>query len=123
MEKKYLTGVLAAAAAFAASASAYTFPQRMAYRSFLPELEETANFARMGIPLRTVFIANTVSANGKPYCQYPPVWKGTGTYDSAPVDAQLGDILKVSPTAEFNVFLDLNTPVWLTRKVFHDSYN
>ncbi len=123
MEKKYLTGFLAAAAAFAASASAYTFPQRMAYRSFLPELEETANFARMGIPLRTVFIANTVSANGKPYCQYPPVWKGMGTYDFAPVDAQLGDILKVSPNAEFNVFLDLNTPVWLTRRVFHDSYN
>ena len=105
------------------SASLYDSPQMMAYRSFLPELEETARFAEMGIPLRTVFIANTASANGRPYCQYPPVWKGAGDYDFAPVDAQLGDIIKVSPNAEFNVFLDLNTPVWLTRVVRHDSYN
>lgn len=105
------------------SASLYNSPQMMAYRSFLPELEETARFAEMGIPLRTVFIANSASANGRPYCQYPPVWKGAGDYDFAPVDAQLGDIIKVSPNAEFNVFLDLNTPVWLTRVVRHDSYN
>ena len=123
--KKKMTVVAFAAAAlsFAASASSYRYPQLMCYRSFLPELEETANFAKMGIPLRTVFIANTISANGKQYCQYPPVWKGMGNYDFAPVDAQLGDIIKVSPNAEFSIFLDLNTPVWLTRKVHHDSYN
>ena len=115
--------VLVVLSSCVAFAGGFKYPQRMAYRSFLPELEETARFAEMGIPLRTVFIANTVSANGRPYCQYPPVWKGKGDYDFAPVDAQLGDIIKVSPNAEFNIFLDLNTPVWLTRAVRHDSYN
>ena len=104
------------------SASAYSLPQLMAYRSFLPELEETAAFAKMGIKTRTIFIANTISANGRPYCQYAPVWKGFGDYDYAPVDAQLGDILKVSPEADFIIMLDLNTPLWLTRNLGHDSY-
>ena len=111
------------AAGAEASGDSYKYPHLMGYRSFLPELEETASFARMGIPLRTVFIANTVSANGRQYCQYPPVWRGMGDYDFAPVDAQLGDIIKASPNAEFSIFLDLNTPVWLTRRVHHDSYN
>lgn len=105
------------------SAVAYSHPQMMAYRSFLPELEETARFAEMGIPLRTVFIANTVSANGLPYCQYPMVWKQFGEYDFDPVDQQFGDIIKASPKAEFIVMLDLNTPVWMTRRLRHDSYN
>ena len=103
-------------------ASDYSLPQLMAYRSFLPELEETARFAEMGIRTRTIFIANTISANGRPYCQYAPVWKGFGDYDYAPVDAQLGDILKVSPEADFIIMLDLNTPQWLTRNLAHDSY-
>ena len=110
------------ALAMSANAAGYKYPQRMAYRSFLPELEETAHFAEMGIPLRTVLIGNTISANGRPYCAYPPVWKGRGDYDFAQVDAQLGDLIKASPKAEFIVLLDLNTPVWLTRQVYHDSF-
>ncbi len=122
MKRRLMFGIMAACAV-SASVAGYKYPQRMAYRSFLPELEETARFADMGIPLRTVFIANTVCSDGRPYCQYPPVWKGCGKYDFAPVDAQLGDIIKASPKAEFQIFLDLNTPIWLTRKVHHDSYN
>ncbi len=100
----------------------YITPQLMAYRSFLPELEETARFAKLGIKTRTIFIANTISANGRPYCQYAPVWKGVGLYDYAPVDEQLGDILKVSPDADFIIMLDLNTPMWFARHLHHDSY-
>ena len=103
-------------------ASDYALPQLMAYRSFLPELEETARFAEMGIRTRTIFIANTISANGRPYCQYAPVWKGFGDYDYAPVDAQLGDILKVSPEADFIIMLDLNTPLWFVRNLHHDTF-
>lgn len=114
--------VFAVLAACRADAS-YAHPQMMGYRSFLPEVEETARFAAMGIPLRTVFIANTVAGNGRPYCQYPLVWKGYGDYDFAPVDAQLGDILKASPGAEFLIFLDLNTPIWMTRSLHYDSWN
>ena len=116
MKRKVTTVAFAAAAlSFMASASSYKYPQLMCYRSFLPELEETANFAKIGITLRTVFIANTISANGRPYCQYPPVWEGMGNYDFAPVDAQLGDIIKVSPNAEFSIFLDLNTHYRMAR--------
>lgn len=123
MGKKKTMLMLIATLAVVMQTWGYKYPQRMAYRSFLPELDETARFAEMGIPLRTVFIANTVSANGTQYCQYPPVWKGIGSYDFAQIDAQLGDIIKASPGAKFQIFLDLNTPVWLTRKVHHDSYN
>ena len=121
--KKPIVLLFCCAAAIAAIASPYKSPQMMAYRSFLPELEETASFAEMGIPLRTVFIANTVCADGRSYCQYPPVWKGFGNYDFAQVDAQLGDMVKGSPSAEFIVLVDLNTPPWLTRVVRHDSWN
>lgn len=100
----------------------YVTPQLMAYRSFLPELKETARFAEFGIKTRTIFIANTISANGRPYCQYPPVWKGVGLYDYAPVDAQLGDILKVSPEADFIIMLDLNTPQWFVRNLHFDTF-
>ena len=115
--------ILASFCTVSDASAAYSYPQRMAYRSFLPELEETANFAKMGITLRTVFIANTVSANGRSYCQYPPVWRNLGDYDFAQVDAQLGDIIQASPQAEFIIMLDLNTPAWLTRRVRHDSFN
>lgn len=111
-----------ASAVLAGAALAYETPQLMAYRSFLPELKETARFAGMGIRLRTVFIANTVSANGRPYCQYPLVWKGFGDYDFSAADRQLDDILGVSPDAEFVVMLDLNTPIWLSRRLGCDSY-
>ena len=53
---------LAVASSALTAGAAYPRPQMMAYRSFLPELEETARFADMGIPLRTTFIANTISA-------------------------------------------------------------
>ena len=106
-----------------ADALPFVHPQLMGYRSFLPEVKETARFAEMGIPLRTIFIANTVAGNGRSYCQYPLVWKGMGDYDFAPVDAQLGDILKASPKAEFILLLDLNTPIWMTRKLHYDSWN
>ena len=118
-----IAAILASFCTVSDASAAYSYPQRMAYRSFLPELEETANFAKMGITLRTVFIANTVSANGRSYCQYPPVWRNLGDYDFAQVDAQLGDIIKASPQAEFIIMLDLNTPAWLTRRVRHDSFN
>ena len=116
---------LLAALALTAGAHAVTYktPQLMAYRSFLPEVKETARFAKMGIPLRTVFIANTIAGNGRQYCQYPLVWKGFGDYDFSAVDAQLGDILKASPNARFILFLDLNTPIWMTRRINHDSWN
>ena len=115
--------MLGAAAWAGCAQAAYSSPQFAAYRSFLPELEETARFAEMGIPLRTVFIANTISANGRPYCQYPMVWKQFREYDLSAVDRQLDDIIKASPKAEFMVFLDLNTPVWMTRRLYHDSFN
>ncbi len=53
-------------------------PQYISYRSFRPQLEQTRDFAEMGIPLRCFFAANTINAGGKPYCDYPVIWKDFG---------------------------------------------
>ena len=93
------------------------------YRSFNREFATTADFAKMGIELRCFFAANTVNSFGKPYCEYPMIWKGIGKYDWSAFDAQIDDLVKVSPTAKFLVMIDLNTPDWLVRKLFYDSYD
>jgi hypothetical protein len=53
-------------------------PQYICYRSFRPQLEQTRDFAEMGISLRCFFAANTINAGGKPYCDYPVIWKDFG---------------------------------------------
>lgn len=98
-------------------------PQFVAYRSFRPELAETAAFAKMGIPLRAFGVCNTDSKIGEPYTSYPPVWLGRGKYDWAPLEAQVDDFLKTSPEAQFICMVDLNTPRWLARDYLFDSFD
>ena len=97
-------------------------PQYICYRSFRPQLEQTRDFAEMGIPLRCFFAANTINHGGSPYCDYPPIWKGFGKYDWSAFDAQVEDFLKVSPNAEFLCMIDLNTPYWATHRFWLDSF-
>lgn len=99
-----------------------THPQHVCYRSFRPQLERTKDFAEMGIPIRCFFAANTINHGGKPYCDYPVIWKGFGEYDWSALDAQIADFLKVSPNAEFLCMIDLNTPYWATHKFWLDSF-
>lgn len=98
-------------------------PLQVLYRSFTREPETSAEFARMGIPDRCFFVANTLNSSGDVYCQYPPVWKKTGRYDWAPFDEQMADVRKASPNGRFLCMVDLNTPPWLTRWYELDSFS
>ena len=102
---------------------ARTRPQYIGYRSFRTQFERTKDFADMGIPLRTIFAANTINVKSMPYCDYPLIWKGPKQYDWSAFDAQIEDMLKASPKAEFVCMIDLNTPYWLIRKLSVDSFS
>ena len=94
------------------------------YRSFHKQLEMTGIFAKdLGITTRCVFAANTINSLGEYYCQYPPIWTGIGQYAWENLDAQIDDILKVSPEARIVCMIDLNTPYWATRRFSGDSYD
>ena len=97
------------------------------YRSFWPELERTADFAKMGVHTRCFFAANTVSASGYAYCKYPAIWRleeygFDACYDFDVYDRQVEDLLSADPDAEFICMVDLNTPYWLTRHMRLDSF-
>ena len=92
------------------------------YRSFNKESERTGQFGAMGVTNRCIFAANTINAFGKPYCEYPPIWKGIGAYDWAAFDAQVEDVVKVSPNARLMCMIDLNTPYWATHRFWLDSF-
>ncbi|MDO5319508.1 MAG: hypothetical protein Q4G65_12840 [bacterium] len=92
------------------------------YRSFNKELERTGQFGAMGITNRCFFAANTINSIGKPYCEYPLIWKGIGQYDWSALDAQVEDLVKASPSAHFMCMIDLNTPYWATHKFHLDSF-
>lgn len=80
------------------------------YRSFWPELETTAAFARMGIDTRCFFAANAVNSASFEYCKYPLIWKGVKKYDFAAYDKQVDDLLAANPRARLLCMIDLNTP-------------
>lgn len=115
--------VVSAALACRAQTSVFAHPQFVAYRSFQPELAETAVFAGLGVPLRAFGVCNTESKLGVPYTSYPPVWLGRGRYDWKPLDDQVDDFLKASPAARFICMVDLNTPRWLARDYLFDSFD
>ena len=93
------------------------------YRSFNKELERTGEFGAMGVTNRCFFAANTMNSGGRPYCEYPLIWKGHGRYDWAALDAQVGDLLKASSNARLMCMIDLNTPGWATREFGLDSFS
>lgn len=95
----------------------------VAYRSFLKQGEMTGTFARMGVKTRCFFAANTVNGRGSPYCEYPPIWTGEGEYDFSALDDQVADLLKASPDARLLCIIDLNTPPWVVRKFWDDSFH
>jgi len=100
-----------------------------AYRSFWPEHEAHRRFNEIGVKTICFFPANTVNSLGEPYCKYPPNWvfkdySVDGQYDFEPVDAQINDLMKDSPGANFICMVDLNTPVWLSAHILKcDSFN
>ena len=93
------------------------------YRSFNPCFEEMKNFARYGVNTVAIFPANTCNSRGDPYSKYPLNWLGVDRYDFSVVDKQIDDVLAVNPNADFIFMIDLNSPLWLSRRLtlFGDS--
>ena len=116
-----LATVLAAGAPASPAATGFEAqrvrPLWVTYRSFNKSLEQTARFAERGVTNRCFFAANTANSWGTPYCEYPPMWTAYETYDWAPFDAQVGDLLKASPGARFMCMVDLNAPYWALQRL------
>jgi len=88
-----------------------------AYRSFWPEFKAMKEFKNADVNTVCIFAANTDNSLGKPYCEYPPVWRWFDKYDFDSLDRQYDDVLAVNPDAEFICMVDLNTPIWLQRQL------
>ena len=87
------------------------------YRSFNPCFEEMKNFADYGVNTVAIFPANTCNSRGDPYSKYPLNWLGIDRYDFSVVDKQIDDVLAVNPNADFIFMIDLNSPLWLSRRL------
>ena len=93
-----------------------------AYRSFWKEFDAMKRFAQIGVRQFVVFGGNSTNSLGEPYCQYDSIWKWHDTYDFAPFDEQMNDVLRICPDAEILCMIDLNSPLWLARQLHVDSY-
>lgn len=98
-----------------------------AYRSFRPEPGTVKQFAQIGIDTVCFFPANTLSAFGVPYSNYPPIWRGLSTYDFSSLDKQIDDLREANPRVNLICMIDLNSPTWWVRLFGgrtgeHDSY-
>ena len=84
---------------------------------------ETLDFmSDIGIDAVCVSPMNTTNSLGEPYTNYPNVWRYDDTYDFALVDRQFRDILRHCPNARLIVLVDLNSPLWLARRLSIDSF-
>jgi hypothetical protein len=88
-----------------------------AYRSFWPEFEAMKEFKQnLHADTICIFPANTVNTLGEPYCKYPCHWVWFGKYEFEHLDKQFDDVLAVNPDAKFLCMIDVNTPLWLSRR-------
>ena len=88
-----------------------------AYRSFWPELEAMTQFRKANVNTVCIFAANTDNSLGTPYSKYPPIWRGIDIYDFESLNKQYDDVLAVNADASFICMIDLNSPVWLQRRL------
>ena len=93
-----------------------------AYRSFWKEFEAKKRFASIGVDQFAVFASHSTNSLGEPYCQYDPTWLWYDTYDFAPFDQQVNDVIGLCPQAKILCMIDLNSPLWLARQLYVDSY-
>jgi len=114
---KLLYGIVAAAVIATTSVSAGEFKNFFAYRSFWPEFKAMKDFADIGVNTYALMLSNTFNSLGEPYCKYPPFWVWDETYLWDVVDRQFDDILKVNPDAKFICIIDINSPLWLARRL------
>lgn len=96
---------------------------RLPYGKFLRREWETLEFMReAGINLVCISPMNTVNSVGDPYSDYSLIWKWDEVYDFGVLDRQIEEVLAHHPAARFLVTVDLNTPLWLARRLSLDSF-
>lgn len=96
---------------------------RLPYGKFLHTEWETLEFMRdAGVDLVCVSPMNTINSVGDPYSDYPLIWKWDEVYDFSVLNRQLEDVLMHHPSARFIVVVDLNSPIWLARRLSLDSF-
>ncbi len=96
---------------------------RLPYGKFLHQEWETLEFMRdAGIELISILPMNTINSVGDAYSDYPLIWKWDSVYDFRVLDRQMEDVLIHHPSARFLVTVDLNSPVWLARRLSMDSF-
>lgn len=96
---------------------------RLPYGKFLHQEWETLEFMRdAGIEWISISPMNTVNSVGDAYSDYPLIWKWDSVYDFRVLDAQMEDVLSHHPSARFLVTVDLNSPLWLSRRLSVDSF-
>lgn len=93
-----------------------------AYRSFWKEFDAKKRFAAIGVDQFAVFASHSTNSLGEPYCQYDPTWLWYDTYDFAPFDDQVNDVIGLCHEAKILCMIDLNSPLWLARQLYVDSY-
>ena len=93
-----------------------------AYRSFWKEFEAKKRFTSIGVDQYVVFASHSTKSLGEPYGQYDPTWLWYDTYDFAPFDQQMNDVIGICSEAKILCMIDLNSPLWLARQLYVDSY-
>ena len=94
------------------------------YRSFVKQPEMGKIFSQeLGVKTRCFFASNTINRLGGGYCEYPPIWTGEGEYEFEHLDEQMEEMNATFPDGNLICMVDLNTPWWLSRKLFRfDSF-
>lgn len=96
---------------------------RLPYGKFLKEDTEALETMRdAGIDLVSISPMHTANAFGEPYSVYPPIWKYDENYDFSSLDRHISDVWKIHPKARFVCAIDLNSPLWLARRLSLDSF-
>ncbi len=96
---------------------------RLPYGKFLKEDTEALETMRdAGIDLVSISPMHTTNAFGEPYSIYPPIWKYDENYDFSSLDRHIDDVLTHHPNARIICAIDLNSPLWLARRLSLDSY-
>ena len=104
--------------------SCFSAPEKFfSYRSFNPEFEAMKRFAKAGVNTVALFPANTHNSIGGRYSKYPDVWEWFDIYNFDSLDKQFEDVLSVNPSANFVCIVDLNSPIWLSRRMTLHGYS
>ena len=93
------------------------------YRSFKKQPDMGRIFHdELGVKDRCFAAGNVLNGLGQGYCDYPAIWVGEGKYEFEHLDEQMIEMDMTNPDGGLVCMVDLNTPVWLTRKLRMDSF-